>query len=260
MCGISISIGRPRRTQRSRWFIPAARTSTSTEPGRAVAGHRARRAPPPGRRARGISPRASSASAIVSSVRRGRRRGRTPRGATSASRRGPARSNTILSPRRAARYLGGMQYQRRGGPAQPDRPGGRRRVHPRRLPAVHGRAAGVRGADGQPYTVGDRDRATDDPGAPWVGLPGLRALGGTGSAIMGHLETGDLVPAPTEAEVRAALEALAAERVKELLDETIARRGRRRSHPGSGPPGATPRPRGNIVPSRSSCSSRACCS
>jgi hypothetical protein len=46
----------------------------------------------------------------------------------------------------------------------------------------------------------------------------------TGTAVMGHLETGDLVAAPTEAAAREALEGLSLAEVRALLDETIRRK------------------------------------
>ncbi len=43
---------------------------------------------------------------------------------------------------------------------------------------------------------------------------------------MGHLETGDLASADTEAAARAALEALPLDEVRRILDETILRKQR----------------------------------
>lgn len=90
--------------------------------------------------------------------------------------------------------------------------------------AVHGRAAAFEAADGEPYTVGIETDASDDPAAPVSGYLVFLRWSRTGSAIMGHLETPDLVTAAGEDEARAALEALPLGRVREILDETIRRR------------------------------------
>jgi len=91
--------------------------------------------------------------------------------------------------------------------------------------AVHGRAASFQGLDGEPYTVAvDTDR-TDDPGAPFAAYLVFVRWAQTGTAIMGHLATEDLVAAETEEEARNALEALSLAEVRRILDETIRRRG-----------------------------------
>lgn len=90
--------------------------------------------------------------------------------------------------------------------------------------AVHGRAASFEGADGEPYTVGVETDRSDDPEAPFSAYLVFVRWAQTGSAVMGHLETDDLVSAASEDEARAALEALSLARVREILDETIRRR------------------------------------
>lgn len=90
--------------------------------------------------------------------------------------------------------------------------------------AVHGRAAAFEGCDGEPYTVGVETDASDDPEAPFAAYLVFVRWARTGTAVMGHLETGDLVTAPTEAAARDALEKLPLARVRALLDETIRRR------------------------------------
>lgn len=90
--------------------------------------------------------------------------------------------------------------------------------------AVHGRAAAFQGADGEPYTVAVETDATDDDALPYAGYLVFIRWAQTGSAIMGHLESGDLVSARTEDEARALLEALPLHQVRALLDEAIARR------------------------------------
>lgn len=89
-------------------------------------------------------------------------------------------------------------------------------------PAVHGRAPGFDGRDGHPYTVAVEAEPAEDGG--WVAYLVFLRWAQTGSAIMGHLETGDLARGSTEAEARAALAALPLPRVKEILDEAIARK------------------------------------
>ncbi|HEU0014589.1 MAG TPA: hypothetical protein VFQ45_12940 [Longimicrobium sp.] len=90
--------------------------------------------------------------------------------------------------------------------------------------AVHGRAAAFEAGDGEPYTVGIETDATGDPELPYTGYLVFIRWAATGGAIMGHLETGDLVAARTEEEARAALAALPLHQVRALLDETIAAR------------------------------------
>jgi hypothetical protein len=92
--------------------------------------------------------------------------------------------------------------------------------------AVHGRAAAFEAGDGEPYTVAvETDAAEDgDPDHPVAGYLVFIRWAQTGTAIMGHLETGDLVQARTEAEARAMLEALSLREVRALLDEAIARK------------------------------------
>lgn len=89
--------------------------------------------------------------------------------------------------------------------------------------AVHGRAAAFEAGDGEPYTVGIETDTTGDDVLPYAGYLVFIRWAQTGSAIMGHLSTGDLVVAPTEEEARAMLEALPLREVRTLLDEAIAR-------------------------------------
>lgn len=89
--------------------------------------------------------------------------------------------------------------------------------------AIHGRAAAFESADGEPYTVGVETDATGDDTLPYAGYLVFIRWAQTGTAIMGHLATDDLVTAPTEEEARARLEALPLREVRALLDETIAR-------------------------------------
>jgi len=90
--------------------------------------------------------------------------------------------------------------------------------------AVHGRAAAFEAYNGEPYTAAVETEAPGEPGGPWAAYLVFIRWAQTGTAIMGHLESGDLATAATEDEARAALEALPLARVRELLDETIRRR------------------------------------
>lgn len=90
--------------------------------------------------------------------------------------------------------------------------------------AVHGRAAAFEGSDGDPYTAGIETDASGDPGRPVSGYLVFIRWAQTGTAIMGHLETADLVAAASEDEARALLEALPLGEVRALLDEAIARK------------------------------------
>ncbi|HST61314.1 MAG TPA: hypothetical protein VLK84_21600 [Longimicrobium sp.] len=87
--------------------------------------------------------------------------------------------------------------------------------------AVHGRAAAFEAGDGEPYTAGMETDATGDPELPVAGYLVFIRWAQTGTAIMGHLETDDLVHAPTEDAARAWLEALSLREVRALLDEAI---------------------------------------
>lgn len=91
-------------------------------------------------------------------------------------------------------------------------------------PAVHGRAPAFEGDDGQAYTVAVETDAGDDPAAPWAAYLVFVRWAAGGTAIMGHLETGDLERGRTEAEARARLESWPLARVRQTLDETIRRR------------------------------------
>jgi hypothetical protein len=90
-------------------------------------------------------------------------------------------------------------------------------------PAVHGRAPAFEGCDGEPYTVEAETEAAEGA-TGWVGYLVFLRWAATGTAVMGHLETGDLVEGATEAEARRALEAFPLSRVRAILDETIERR------------------------------------
>ena len=75
-------------------------------------------------------------------------------------------------------------------------------------PAVHGRAPAFEGADGQPYTVAVEAEPSEGRAGEWAAYLVFVRWAQSGTTIMGHLETGDLAQGATEAEARAALEAL----------------------------------------------------
>lgn len=90
--------------------------------------------------------------------------------------------------------------------------------------AVHGRAAAFQGCDGEPYTAAVETDATDDPERPFAAYLVFVRWAQTGTAVMGHLETADLVAAATEEAAREALAGLTLAEVRSLLDETIRRK------------------------------------
>jgi hypothetical protein len=90
-------------------------------------------------------------------------------------------------------------------------------------PLVHGRAPGFEGADGRPYTAAVETEPIDG-GEGWVGYLVFLRWADTGTAIMGHLETEDLVTGASEAEARSRLEAFPLVRIKQILDDAIARK------------------------------------
>ncbi|HEU0054404.1 MAG TPA: hypothetical protein VFQ39_14550 [Longimicrobium sp.] len=90
--------------------------------------------------------------------------------------------------------------------------------------AVHGRAAAFEGCDGEAYTVAVETDESGDSAAPFSAYLVFVRWARSGSAIMGHLETGDLVAAATEDEARAALLALPLTEARRILDDEIRRR------------------------------------
>lgn len=90
-------------------------------------------------------------------------------------------------------------------------------------PRVHGRAAAFEGSDAQPYTAAIETEQDPESGR-WVAYLIFLRWAESGTAIMGHLETGDLAEGESQAEAQAALEEWPLTRVKQLLDEEIRRR------------------------------------
>lgn len=104
--------------------------------------------------------------------------------------------------------------------------------------AVHGRAPALEGSDGQPYTAAIDVDETGDEAEPWSSYLVFLRWAATGSAIMGHLESDDVVRGASEADVRAAAGTLPLSRVQVVLNETIVRRQREEADAGddsSGP-------------------------
>jgi hypothetical protein len=90
--------------------------------------------------------------------------------------------------------------------------------------AVHGRSAAFEAADGTPYTVAIEVERSEREGDAYAAYLVFVRWSGSGTAIMGHLETEDLTSGPSEAEARATLERMPLSRVKEILEETIVRK------------------------------------
>ncbi len=89
--------------------------------------------------------------------------------------------------------------------------------------AVHGRAAAFEGSDGEPYTVAiETERAED--GSGFVSYLVFLHWSQTGSAVMGHFETGDLASGATDKEARDLVEAMPLRQVREILEAEITRR------------------------------------
>jgi len=90
-------------------------------------------------------------------------------------------------------------------------------------PAVHGRAPAFEGSDGFPYTAAVETEEDEDG---WNAYLVFLRWADSGSAIMGHLETADLASGATREEAIRRIEALPLARVKEILEEEIARKAR----------------------------------
>ena len=90
--------------------------------------------------------------------------------------------------------------------------------------AVHGRAPGFEGADGCAYTAAVETEPADDDDDAWVGYIVFVRWAAEGSAIMGHVETGDLTRGASREEARAGVDALPLARVKEELDAALERK------------------------------------
>ena len=91
-------------------------------------------------------------------------------------------------------------------------------------PAVHGRAPAFEAADGSAYTVAVEVESPEREGDPYAAYLVFVRWANEGSAIMGHLETGDLAVGSTREEARRSLESMPLRKVKEILEETIFRK------------------------------------
>jgi hypothetical protein len=94
--------------------------------------------------------------------------------------------------------------------------------------AIHGRAPAFEGRDGEPYTAAIETEEMED--GRWAVYLVFLRWARSGTAIMGHLETGDLATATSKDEAERAAAHLSLARVKDLLDERIAARADDDSH------------------------------
>lgn len=88
---------------------------------------------------------------------------------------------------------------------------------------THKRPPAFSGADGHPYTVSMEVERTAELRSPCAGYLVFPRWAETGVGIVGHLETGTLVRARSDADARRALGALALSDVRRLLDETTGK-------------------------------------
>lgn len=129
-----------------------------------------------------------------------------------------------MSDAAARRYLAAMQYRSAEDRLNPITPEGADDTTIGGYATVHGRAAGLESTDGKAYTLAVETEPTDDPDAPWAAFLIFLEWADTGSAIMGHLESEDLARGASEAEVRAAVDALPLHRAQSILDQAVLRR------------------------------------
>jgi hypothetical protein len=91
-------------------------------------------------------------------------------------------------------------------------------------PEVHGRAPAFEASDGSAYTVAIEVERPEKEGDAFAAYLVFVRWSESGAAIMGHLETADLATGASEPEARKALGAMPLARVKEILEEAIARK------------------------------------
>src|SRR5688500_13744670 len=89
--------------------------------------------------------------------------------------------------------------------------------------AIHGRSPGFEGSDGLPYTVAVETEETDEPGG-WAAYFVFLRWAADSTAIMGHVETGDVAKGSTASEAEKGARLLTLQQVKELLEAAIASR------------------------------------
>jgi hypothetical protein len=90
---------------------------------------------------------------------------------------------------------------------------------------VHSRPPAFEGVDGQPYTVSIELERTSNLRSPWAAYLVFPKWAETGLGVVGHVETPLLWEGRDEQEVLRAAGETPLERVKELLDEAIRKRG-----------------------------------
>jgi len=93
--------------------------------------------------------------------------------------------------------------------------------------AIHGRAATFEGSDGHAYSVAvetERSPEPQDPENPCAGYFVFLRWAHTGSAVLGHVETEDIVTAPSEEYAASRMGDISLTRAKEILEEAIAGR------------------------------------
>ena len=96
--------------------------------------------------------------------------------------------------------------------------------------AIHGRSPGFTGSDEMPYTVAIETEESDNGDGMWSGYLVFLRWAENSTAIMGHLDSGDVSEASTEEEARRLVSDLSLNEVKRLLDEAIDRRARLDEH------------------------------
>jgi len=90
--------------------------------------------------------------------------------------------------------------------------------------AIHGRSPTFEGSDGMPYSVAIETEAAEDADDSWAAYLLFLRWAETGTAIMGHLETDDLVWGRSSEDAARQAGSLTLHRVKEILEATVVRR------------------------------------
>ncbi len=104
----------------------------------------------------------------------------------------------------------------------------------------HERPPAFEGADGEPYTVSPEAERTPDLAAPWEGYLVFPRWALTGIGVVGHVESEPLVRARTRDDALRELGRLPLGRVRELLDDAIARGADRSVEADDASPSSTP--------------------
>ena len=90
--------------------------------------------------------------------------------------------------------------------------------------AIHGRSPAFEGTDGLPYTVAIESEAAEGDESAWVAYFVFLRWAENSTAIMGHLESGDLAGGPSEAAARESLGRMSLLEAKAVLDRLIEER------------------------------------